>query len=381
MKKIYWRPSKVPRTVLIMIAIFAVTGMLSVELFKDKKRQKHYREKTRAAMAMKEAMDVLKKYRERHVQAIDPEVDPTGSGLIGLSESPITSKFGDLYAKQTSINPNWAAVLVEMLKEAGAKQGEVVAMGFSGSFPAINLAALTAAEALKMKVVAITSVTASTWGANIPSFAWLDMERILYGAKIVAQLSSAASLGGIEDQGLVKSKRGSQMLRRAIERNRIRFIEVDDITESIDARMQVYQDFAGESRIAAYINVGGGTVSVGRRVGKRLYEPGLNRKFSKDALEVDSVMSRFAREGIPIIHMVHIARLAGKYGLPKRPLTIASVGEGNIFLKLEYNFYLLAMNLVAIFLILYVFLKSDIGYRVFGPTRTTQTPRHPEPMV
>ena len=47
--------------------------------------------------------------------------------MIGLSQSPITSTLGHLPVKQTTINPNWAAVMIEMYKKAGLKAGDVVA--------------------------------------------------------------------------------------------------------------------------------------------------------------------------------------------------------------------------------------------------------------
>jgi len=117
---------------------------------------------------MKYGMEATRQYRIKNVGPIDPEVDPANSGMIGLLLSPITSKTGFLPAKQTTVNPNWAAVMVAMFKEVGAKEGDVIAMGFSASFPAINLATLVAAETLRLNVIAINSVGASTWGANIP---------------------------------------------------------------------------------------------------------------------------------------------------------------------------------------------------------------------
>ena len=267
MKKIYWRPSKVPRVVLVVIAIMAITSMLSVELIKVHRKQPYYTEKLKAAQLMKEGMEVLKKYRIENFDPIDREADPANSGLIGLPASPITSNFGYLPAKQTTINPNWSAVMVEMLRRAGAKKGDPVAMGFSGSFPSINLAALVAAEALNLKAIPITSVAASTWGANIPGFTWLDMERVLYENKIISNRSVAASLGGRDDRALASSKKGRALLDEAIERNKVELVEIESSKESLDSRMGIYRKFAKGKRIKAYVNIGGGTVSVGTSVG------------------------------------------------------------------------------------------------------------------
>lgn len=381
MKKLYWRPSRVPRLILLIIALIAIGGMGAVEMFQVKKRQPYYRKKIKAAMIMKSGMEVLRQYRIRTVGPIDRDIDPANSGLIGRPASPITSTDGYLKSKQTSVNPNWAAVMVQLMKRAGVQEGDVVAMGFSGSFPAINLAALAAAEALKVRVAAVSSVSGSTWGANIPAFTWLDMERVLHEKGIISHRSVAASLGGNADRALGMSQKAHVLLHSAIKRNKVRFIQVEKVKDSIVTRMAIYRETAGDDPIAAYVNIGGSKISVGSKSAKRLYQPGLNRRPSAIAMKVDSVMTRFAREGVPIIHMLMINNLAEKYGLPIRPEVIPGVGEGLIFEKMEYSFYLTGGVFVLLIALLYLFLKSDIGYRIFGSTKSSQVPKHPEPMI
>lgn len=381
MKKVYWRPTRVPRVILVVISFLAIASMLSVEFFKVTKKQPYYKEKIQAARIMKNGMDVIKKHRIKFIAPIDKEVDPAESGLIGLPSSLITTNIGYLPAKQTTVNPNWAAVMVDMFKKAGVKKEDIVAMGLSGSFPAMNLAAYAAAEALKLKVIAISSASASTWGANIPSFTWLDMERILYDSGVIPFRSVAASLGGEGDRAMGTSKKAQEELRNAIQRNGLQFIEVKRVGDSIETRINIFQENAQDKRIAAYVNIGGGRSSVGPRTGKKRYEPGLNRRPSQRAMKIDSVTSRFARETVPIIHIYRINDLADKYGLPRSPEVIPRVGGGHIFTKLEYNLYLVAASLVILLFILYLLLKKDIGYRIFGSMRITETPKHPEPMV
>jgi poly-gamma-glutamate system protein len=269
-----------------------------------------------------------------------------------------------------------------MLTRAGAKEGEAVAIGFSGSFPALNLAAWTAAEALKLKVVAITGVTASTWGANIPGFTWLDMERVLFENGIISRRSVVASAGGLDDKAVRISNRGQKVIESTIKRNKMKALEAETFKENIDKRIAIYQSFSEGRRIAAYINVGGGTVSVGTKVGKKLYNPGLNLKPLRPSMKkVDSVMTRFSQENIPLIHMVFIDRLAEKYGLPTSPSVTQEVGEGRIFVHFEYNYYLVMGCLFGLLFISYLFLRKDIGYRIFGTSKAPYTPKPPEPMV
>lgn len=381
MKKIYWRPSTIPRLNLLIIAILAIVSFASVELFTIQKKRPYYSKKFQASLAMKQGMETIKNYRIKKIGPLNEEYDPAGSGMIGLPESPISSKAGQLTAKQNSINPNWAAVMVEMYKEAGLKTGDTVAMGFSGSFPALNLAAILAAEVLNLNIIPITSVAASTWGANIPDLTWLDMERILYREGIIKQKSVAASLGGLEDIALSKSKKKRALLRDAIERNGLHPLEFESTKEHIDERMALYWNFAGENRIAAYVNVGGSLGSLGKNTTKKLFNPGLNKNPSQEALRVDGVITRFAREGTPVIHMIYVEKLLNEYGLAESLQTIPEVGVGQIYSKVEYNLYLVIANLVILFIVLYAFLRSEIGYRIFGSSGTTQPPKHPEPMV
>ena len=206
MKKIYWRPGKVSRRIHLFIALVAALGLLGVEVLKTKTQQEHYKEKMKAARLMRDAMNAVRDYRVSNLGALDLEVDPLGSGMIGALISPITSNTGSLEAKQTTVNPNWAAVMVHLMKRAGVRKGDTVAVGFSGSFPALNIAVLAAAQALEVKPVAISSASASMWGANDPKLTWLHMEKILRDRHILPYRSVAASLGGQGDRGLGLTK-------------------------------------------------------------------------------------------------------------------------------------------------------------------------------
>jgi poly-gamma-glutamate system protein len=355
--------------------------MTAVEIFKVDKRQPHYKAKLRASSTMKKGMDVIRAYRISNFGPLDPEVDPASSGMIGKLITPVTSLMGHLESKRTTVNPNWGAVLVEMLKKAGAKRGDLVAVGFSGSFPALNLAVLAAAKGLGLRVLAISSASASAWGANLPELTWLDMERILYEKGIINTRSVAASLGGLKDRAVGMSKRGRELLKEAIERAGARLIFNKDLDDSIDHRMAIYREFAGDTPIAVYVNVGGGTVSVGTRMGKMLFRPGLTKRARRQALLIDSIMTRFAREGVPVIHLSQIKKLAARYGIPEAPNRMARVGKGAIFVRSEYSLWLAAGLLALISLALYLFIKIDVGYRIFSSKRPSSGDGQPKQMV
>lgn len=381
MKGIYWRPHRVSKTALFLIALLSLGGFTSVEYFKVKRRQPLYKEKIMAAQLARNAMEVIKQERLRLPIPIDPEIDPAQSGLIGPAMTVVTTDTGVLQAKQTSQNPNFAAVFVHLLKLAGVKEGDVVAVGPSGSFPAMNISCYAALQTLKLKPIIIASASASQFGANIPELLWIDMERILTERHLFSFRSIAASRGGADDRGFGMSKEGKRALDDAIHRNALQLIEVKSAAESVSRRMQIYEEQAGGTPIKAYINIGGGTASVGATIGKKLFNPGLNRSTPRGAGGIDSVMTRFTNEGIPVIHMVNVNELAQRYGFPLEPTAIPPIGQGKVFFKAEYNIYLAMVALLVILGSMFAFIRMDLGFRIFRPGQQVKASRHPEQMV
>jgi poly-gamma-glutamate system protein len=379
-QKLYWRPAQVYRGVYVLIAVIAVAALIAVEVFRVNIVQPHFEQKMEAARLMLRGMEVIRLYRVRKVGPIDPEADPANSGLIGLASSSTTTNTGALDAKRTTVNPNWAAVVVDLLHRAGVQQGDLVALGFSGSFPALNLAALCAAEVMKLDAVPISSAGASSWGANVPNFGWLDMERILQDAGVITQRSVAASLGGTGDRAQGLSRSARRRLRLAIDRAKIPYLETQDDLSSIEKRMTVYEEKAGGRRYAAYVNAGGSLVSIGPRSVKRLYQPGLNLGAPRRAGPVDSVMKRFLDDGVPVVNLSKVVPLAESYGLPIEPQEIPPVGEGDVFQRREYSRPLVAGALGGLLLVLYGLLRLEFGSRLVAIGGRSQN-RQIEPMV
>lgn len=382
MKRIYWRPKKISRTVLVVLAVLSLAGLATVELVKTTTRQPRYGAKMRAAKTAQAAFAMIKAERIARGHVLDATIDPAQSGLIGVAMSGVTSNSGHLGAKRTSANPNFAAVVVHLLDRAGVEEGDHVAVGLSGSFPALNICVLAALEAMKVHPVVITSASASQWGANIPELLWLDMEQILEEKRILSTRSVAASVGGVEDRGIGMPKEGKALLVTAIEeRHRIPRIHARNYDDSLEQRMALFDEWVGNERYAAYINVGGGATSVGTKVGKKLFKPGLNRSPPKGGPPVDSVMMRFADRGIPVLHFVQIAELAERYGLPVEPDETPAVGGSNVFVKEDYNRWLAAGILALLLFLLYAFIRSDVGFRILHRPRRQEADGRPEQMV
>lgn len=381
MKKIYWRPHRVSRIELVLIVILAISGIFLVETMLVREQQPYYQDKIASTKLAREAMEVIKAERLKKGKKIDKEADPAESGMIGVLMSEVTTNSGHLPAKQTSINPNFAGVIVHMLRRAGVENGDTVAVGCSGSFPALNVATFAALETLQTNPIVISSVSGSQWGANIQKLLWVDMETILYKLKIFKFRSVAASRGGVDDRALGLSKKGKEMLDDAIERNELIPIQEKNYEDSLIRRMQIYEEFAGETPIKAYINVGGGAISVGTAAGKKLFHPGLNKSVPRTPLTVDSVIGRFAYQGIPVVHLVSIDRIAERYGLPMQPNAIPPIGEGNIYYREGYNDWLPPVVLIIILATMVAFIRYDWGFRMMQSSHGSKNRKPPEQMV
>jgi len=382
MKKLYWRPSQVSRAELVLLALLSLGGLVAVESFKLRERQPFYREKIAAAHLAEAAFETVKAEHLRRKLPIDAELDPAQSGLVGSLISPITSNTGVLAAKQTSINPNFAAIIVGYLKRIGVAPGDVVAVGASGSFPALNIATYAALETLELRPLVISSAAASQWGANEPSFTWPDMEKVLFDRKLIHFRSIAVSRGGIEDRGLGLTKEGRKLLDDALARTELPILQVKSYADSVEQRMALYTEHAGEAPVRAYINVGGGTSSVGTRVGKGMFRPGLNTRLPLAAEDLDSVMTRFAGDGVPVVHLVKIRELAERFGLSVQPTSPPPVGQGSIFVRQRYNPYLAIGFIVAIIGARVAFIRMDLGFRILrGGARGRKAPGTPQQMV
>lgn len=378
MRKIYWRPKGIPVTALILLCAIAIFGMLAVEFFQRTIRQPYYGEKIEAARLALRAMEHLRESRLKMGMKINEDYDPARSGLIGSRMTEVTTDRGDLEAKQTSVNPNFAAVLVHLLKELNVKKGDPVAVSFTGSFPALNVSVLAAVQTMGLKPVIVTSVGASQWGANQPGFLWIDMERLLQEAKIFTFRSTAASLGGKGDQGKEISEFGRRLLAAAIARNRLIPITAVSIGENVDQRINIYYRDAAPK---VFINVGGGVVSVGKRAYRKKLKPGIISSGNPASAESDSVIYSFLEKNVPVIHLENIADLALAYGLPESPPKMPPVGQGKIFSRREYDRWLSGLVLLTIFLVLYTFTRTDLGFRIFQSSGKDKEAGPPEPMI
>jgi len=338
MTKIYWRSSNVPAWGLVLLALASLLALGIAEgvLKRDPVADKHYATMVAASRTMRDAIEVIRPLRGR-VEPINPQSDPQRSGLIGVASSSVTTTRGGLQSKQTTINPNWAAVAVKLLADAGVEAGDVVAVTVSGSFPGINLALYAALEAMDVEPIIIASGSSSQWGANVEGMLWLDMERVLRDAGIIKIKPIMASIGGVEDRGADLSEQGINSIRRSIQRAGIPLLEPNSYQEAVADRIALFRQHAEGRPIKAFVNVGGGATIVGPPGIDRQFSSGLQRTAPPRAFAVETVMGYFLRESLPGIHFIGISNMAERHGLPIAPEEAVPVGSGGIYNARSYR--------------------------------------------
>jgi len=317
-----YRRGFLPLRSLVLLAVAAVAVILVMEAaryFGDPPPS----EKKAARDLMQAALQAIKAERQRLGVPIDPVTDPGGTGLIGEAYNDLTTTAGSLASKRTSTNPAFAAVIVEMLEGAGVRKGDPIAVSFSGSFPALNIAVLSAARAMGLKPSVISSIGASMYGANLPELTWLDMERVLTEKGLLPYRSVAASLGGIADTKGGLDGTGIDAGLRAIRRNGIPLLEEGgrySLRADIHRRMDLYDREMKGRRPAAFISVGGPLTSFGNVAGVERMATGLLKKIPAVHDPDRGILFLMGEWGVPVLHLLQIRRIAARYGIPFDPV-------------------------------------------------------------
>jgi poly-gamma-glutamate system protein len=328
------------RPLLVSVLGLASLGVLALAIAERTRHPveaPYHDEKLAAARLTAQAHRILREERWGPRPILDTVNDPNETGLIGEEFTLITTDRGVLGAKLTSLNPNFGALVVGFLRDAGFGPGDLAAVNMTGSFPALNAAVLAAIESIGGRAVAITSVGASMWGANDPDFTWLDMERVLVERGVLHTRSVAASLGGGEDRGRGLSPEGRRLLREAAARNGIPLIEEPTLEDSIARRMDIFEAERGTERYRVCVNVGGGLASLGATQNGRLLVPGLSREVGLHNFPRRGVAILMAERGVPLVHLLEVEQLAREHGLPTAPVPLPEPGDGEIFAHEDYH--------------------------------------------
>jgi poly-gamma-glutamate system protein len=239
--------------------------------------------------------------------------------LIGSELTPLVTTLGEIEAKRVSVSPAWPRVLAREFRRAGLRSGDVVAASFSGSFPGINLAVITASQSLGIDLIAVSSVTASSWGATDPGFTWPEIEARLVAAGMIRKASVAISAGGDGDRARDLEEEGRVLARaiaaRCAHQLRARLIEPVDFDAAIRARLDAFDVARAGRPIAAFINVGGTEASLGRSLAILKVQNGWLGRAPFDSSPGRGLVARMVERGVPVLHILNVRDLAVRWGV------------------------------------------------------------------
>jgi len=263
----------------------------------------------------------------------DETLDPNQTGVIGVEFSSITSTIGLLKAKRTGANPDFAAYVVRELVDHGLTSDDTVLVTMTGSFPGVNIAVLSALETLEIPSVRISSLGASSYGANQESFTWLDMEDALYVENKLDQRSDFVTLGGTGDVGGGLPEGGRWQLRRTADRLDYKVVEA----KSLRRQSALRRKLLGSAReYKLLINVGGNQAMLGKgKEGRELPGGWINADgFSEgdnDNESFEGIVFEFLESGVPVLNLLHIEDIAKSAGIPIDPQPFPKIGESPVY--------------------------------------------------
>lgn len=251
----------------------------------------------------------------------DAEADPALSGLIGSEDGELTTTIGDHAAKRAAAQSGWCRVIGCLLDSLALDERDTVAVTMTGSFPGINLAVLATLEAAGLPYRCVSSLGASSWGANRADYNWPRTEAVLRGIGLLEHGSDCVTPGGANDRmsnNLLDSQRAAEEeLRR-----QPASLHPGSLRQAVDLRRDV---LGPPEHLALLINVGGGHAALGTTPFGRGASGGLLGDSERLLLAeetgdgIPGLLQLWFQQGLPILHFTGIVELARSWGLPTAP--------------------------------------------------------------
>lgn len=263
------------------------------------------------------------------------EDDIHKTGMIGLPYTGITTTSGALEAKRTTAWPDMAALCVRMLFEAGIRPGDTIGAGFSGSFPGMNLAVVAACESMDINLVCISSVGASTYGANNPELTFPEMLHRLHQSGLVRTQNAAVTMGGYQDVGSDMDPELAGKIKQRLTDLGLNLVDEPAFQTNLALREALYLQ---EGPIRCFVAVGGNLTSLGKgeagvSLGQGVLLPG--RTVRVDASS--GLVQRYLSRGVPVINLLNIKKIMADYSMPYDPPQWPPIGQSAVYSNIRYE--------------------------------------------
>ena len=348
-----YRPIRIKQVYLLAALGAAIVAIIITSFTFTSERLPYADIQLAASQRMQRAENFLQQIMLEESIPIEPE-DINKTGLIGPEWTELTSTLGMLEAKRTSLNPNFSALIVKYYKTAGLKEGDKVAIGLSGSFPGLGIAAISAANEMKLKPLVIASYSSSMYGGTRIELPTIRMLKRLQETAILSFHMLAVSPGSDNDRGNSGLFEGSrELILNLAKEDGYPLIDIPNLEENIAYRLELYGN-----NIKCFVNVGGASANIGSTG----HFPEIKSGLVLDPPRISTAANRgliyeYAARGLPIINLLNVRELANKNGLPFDPIPLPQPGEGGVYLEKRASPLPALIALPMIVAILY------IGYR------------------
>lgn len=352
---------------LVLLFVFLLFASAAIKMTGTNVRHERYEEMTAAARQMEKCEEALKEERLRRGIPLDKE-DYLEIGLLGCSSSSITTTVGVPEAKRTSMVPDMAAMCVRILDEAGLKRGDTIGACYSGSFPALNIALICAADSMGINIVYTAAIGASSYGANLPEFTSPEMLCFLYEKGLISTKPAAVTLGGDGDLGhnmigYLLGDDGGELdaIVQRLEQKGLKPIQIESYEENVKWRMQLYGDIDG------FVNVGGNVAGTGRYDREYMQKQGILKDSGMRLSENSGLLERYLRKGIPAVQLLNLKRLCLEYHITYDPVSLEEIGTSGVYYTKTYaRAFILLAAFIASGWLLYLFRRKGTGFKIMN---------------
>lgn len=319
--------------VLSLILIILICNIFIMETTKAIKKTDYYDDQIKASEMMSLMTRRIKEYKIELGLDIY-EYDYHDTGLLGDDTSKITTSLGNLEAKRSTTNPDMAALVLRLFKEAGLKKGDKIGVGLSGSFPGANIAVLAASEVMDLDLIIISSVGSSNYGANQPNLSFPKMLYLLNKEGFTKYNSELVTIGGDNDAGEGIDKEALDYILNEYYDYGLNVMIEPDFNTNLEKKIEFYNSING------YVAVGGNISFLGisqKDISSRygLLNKDIVRKH--DFNEKDGLLDYYLSLEIPTIHILNIKKIFADYNMEYDPVDLKIIGESNVYYQYKYN--------------------------------------------
>ncbi|MFC2116921.1 poly-gamma-glutamate system protein [Bacteroidota bacterium] len=342
---------------LLIFGIFMIGFLVTHNKFIRKDSFTFYRSMNQAVELSQDWFNVIRKEKMDRGIISDVNSNVLNRFLIGDDFTLITTTLGSLAAKEVSTNPEFAALMVRLLRKAGLKPGDKAGLLVSGSFPALAISTLAAIQTMELEAVVMSSLGASTYGANQEEATWIDLESWLINNADLKHTSLVISIGAENDRGEGLSEEGIEIMKKAVSRNSRELYQPENLIESIQHKVEIFSS----ENIAVLINIGGNQSALGGCTHAVALPNGLHRELNLCNHPDRGVIQEMNANGIPVINLLNIKDLASNYGIDLSP-GLSYAKSTNLYIDQKPNKVALIVTLLIGFLcmgVLFLNRKKD----------------------